>query len=676
MGALLSEARLVTLTGAGGTGKTRLALHVARERAGDFEDGAWFVGLAPITDPSLVASTVLQALGVAEDPIRPPVETLVEHLRGKRLLLILDNFEQVLEAAAQVGQIVSGTEGVTVMVTSREPLLLHGEHEYPVPPMALPDVAHLPPVESLSQYEAVALFIDRARALQPTFAATDENAPAIAEIAARLDGLPLAIELAAARVRIFTPEAILRRLEHSLSLLSGGARDLPARQQTLRDAIAWSYDLLDDPGRRLFARTSVFVGGFTLETAEAVCNPEGELELDTFEGVASLVNKSLLRHMGTDGGEPRFFLLQTIREYALERQADLPDAADLYRRHARYFLDLAVRAEPELTGPRQAHWLDLLHREHDNLRAAVEWAAANGEPELALRTAAALWRFWQMRGHLREARERLGRLIELPMAGEYPEARARGLEAAGSVAYWMGDIPAAESFYRGALEAHRDLGNDREVAEQLYNLSFAFMFSPDQDLPRARELLEQSLGAFRGIGDDRGVAKVLWGLGNMLYQSREHAAARATAEEALEANRKLGDRFGEAWSLWLVGAAALGSGDHVFAGERLRTALQMLSDVGDTSGVPIILIELAGAALAAGDLHRAVVLHSAALAVEESTGTGLGEATAERGGMGEMLRRQVPEEVAARARAEGARMSLEEAVAYALAEDAKPTGSA
>jgi predicted ATPase/class 3 adenylate cyclase len=673
LGALLSEARLVTLTGPGGTGKTRLAVHVARDQAGEFEDGAWFVALAPIADPSLVVSTALQALGVSEDPTRPPVETLVVHLRGKRLLLVLDNFEQVLDAAPHVGQIVAATQGVKVIVTSREPLGLHGEREFPVPPMALPDVADLPPLESISRYEAVALFIDRARAVQPTFAVTTGNAPAVAEIVARLDGLPLAIELAAARVKILTPEAILRRLGHSLSLLSGGARDLPARQQTLLDAIAWSYDLLDEAERRLFARLSVFVGGFTLEAAEAVCNVEGELGLDTFQGVASLVNKSLLRHMEMDTGEPWFFMLQTIREFALERLAEAADAT-VHRRHARYFMDLAERGAPELTGDRQVSWLDLLHREHDNLRAAMEWAAENGYPEAALRTAGALWRFWQMRGHLREASDRLSRVLELPETGVDPEARARALEAAGSVAYWMGAFRNARSFYEQALDTHRLLGNDHGIAEQLYNLSFVFMIPapPEQDLPRARRLLEEGLGVFRRIGDDRGAAKALWGLGNMLFQSGEFEVALATGEEALEANRRVGDRFSEAWALWLVGATALGAGDHVAAAERLRAALRMFSQVGDTSAVPVILIELAGAALAAGEQHRAVVLHSAALALEESIGTGLGEATAERRALGETLRREVPEEDAANARAEGARMSLKEAVAYALGDTAEP----
>jgi len=677
LGALLSEARLVTLTGPGGTGKTRLAVRVAQEHGPEFEDGARFVGLAPIADASLVASTALQALGVPEDPARPPIEAIVHHLDAKELLLILDNFEQVLGAAPLVGQILAGTEQVKVIVTSREPLGLRGEREYPVPPMSLPDVGHLPPPESISQYEAIALFIDRARAVQPTFTATNQSAPTLARIVGRLDGLPLAIELAAARVKILTPEAILRRLEHSLSLLSGGARDVPARQQTLRDTIAWSYDLLDDVERRLFARLSVFVGGFTLEAAEAVCDADGELGLHTFEGIASLVNKSLLRQMGTEGGEPRFFMLQTIREYALERQAVLPDAAEVHRNHARFFLELAERAEHELTGARQAQWLDLLQLEHDNLRAAIEWATASGEPEMALRTAAALWRFWQMRGHLREAQERLERILELPVADDAPEARATALEAAGSVAYWMGDFRAAQSLYQGALDTYRGLGKDRRVAEQLYNLSFAFMFPrpPDQDLPGARALLEESLDMFRKVGDDQGVAKVLWGLGNMLHQSGEYAAARAMAEEALEANRTLGDRFGEAWSLWLVGAAALGSGNHVAASERLRTALRMLSAAGDTSGIPIILVELAGAALAAGDLHRAVVLHSAGLAVEESIGTGLGQMTAGRGDLAEMLRRRVPEELAARARAEGARMSLDDAVAYAISEGERANSS-
>ncbi|HEX5949279.1 MAG TPA: adenylate/guanylate cyclase domain-containing protein, partial [Actinomycetota bacterium] len=301
--------RLLTLTGPGGTGKTRLALQAAVELLPDYEDGVFFVALAPITERALVLPAVAQALGLPESTKGSTGEALVDHLRGKRLLLVTDNFEQILDAASDVGMLLSSTEDVSVLATSREPLGLAGEREYPVPPLALPDPAHVSSVEGLSQYEAVSLFVERATAVQPGFRVTNENAPAVAEVCARLDGLPLAIELAAARVKILSPQAMLARLGRALPLLAGGSRDLPQRQRTLRDAIAWSFDLLDEAERRLFARLAVFVGGFSLEAAEAVADPAGELGLDAFDGVASLANKSLLRQMVTGPEEPRFFML-------------------------------------------------------------------------------------------------------------------------------------------------------------------------------------------------------------------------------------------------------------------------------------------------------------------------------------------------------------------------------
>ncbi len=423
--AALAESRLLTLTGPGGTGKTRLSLQVAGEVRDAYPDGAYFVPLAPISDPALVVPTIGQALGVREDPGRTPVETVTAELRDKQVLLVLDNFEQIVGAAGDVGQILAAAPALQVIVTSREALQLHGEREYPVPPLALPDPLHLPPLEQLSHYEAVALFIDRARAVKPAFEVTSANAPAVAELCARLDGLPLAIELAAARMKVLAPDAILKRLEHRLSLLSGGARDLPARQQTLRDAIAWSYDLLEQDERTFFVRLSAFLGGATLEAIEVVAT-EG-LGFDAFDGVASLVNKSLLRQGETEHGETRFFMLMTIHEYAMEMLAGLPEAAAVRRRHAEHFLAIAEDAAPELFGPKQADLLDSLEHEHDNFRAALAWAMDAGEPSLALRLGAALWRFWQMRGHLREAAERLEALVADARAADHPAALTSAL---------------------------------------------------------------------------------------------------------------------------------------------------------------------------------------------------------------------------------------------------------
>ena len=664
--------RLLTLTGPGGTGKTRLALQAAMELLSEFEDGAFFVGLAPITDPSLVMPSISHALGLPEATERTPAEGVTEHLRDKELLLVMDNFEQVLDAAPEVGQLLTMTERVRVLATSREPLGLSGEREYPVPPLGLPDPAHLPSLDGLSRFEAVALFVERATAVRPDFQVTNENAAAVAEICARLDGLPLAIELAAARVKILTPQAMLARLEKALTFLAGGSRYLPQRQRTLRDAIAWSFDLLEEEERRLFARLSVFVGGFSLEGAETICNRDGELGLDTFEGIASLTNKSLLRQMVAGPDEPRFFMLVMIREYAGERLAGEADAGEIARRHKAFFLELAERAEPELTGRNQERWLDALSAEHDNLRAALHRAAEGGELETALRLGGALWRFWQMRGHLREGSERLSRLLELPGAADHPEALAKALEAAGSIVYWMADFPAARSFYERALEIHRRLGNTRGVAEQLYNVTFTYRLPPPPltDLAKAQQLLEESLALFRDIGDEQGVAKVLWGLGNVRLIHGDADGALASSRESLELGRKLGDRYGQTWSLWLVGASALDSGDLVLASLSLREALRMLEEVGDTSGVPIILSELAAVAMTGGDAAHAVRLQAAAESVEDSIGTGLGRATSRREERARAVRNLVGDKDLAGVWDEGQAMTVEEAVAYALEEAA------
>ena len=665
----LSGTRLLTLTGPGGTGKTRLSIQVGTELLDVFEDGAFFVALAPITDPELVVPTVAQALGLREEAHRPTIETVGEYLEDKRLLLVLDNFEQVMGAAPKVGELLTGAEGFKVLATSREALGLHGEHEYLVPPMGLPDVAHLPPLEALSQYEAVALFIDRANAVKPGFAVTNENAPAIAEICARLDGLPLAIELAAARVKVLTPQAILKRLGHSLALLAGGARDLPTRQQTLRGAIDWSYDLLDEHERSFFARLSVFVGGFTLDAAEAVCNPHGDLGLDTLDGVASLTNKSLLRQMDTAEAESRFFMLETIREYASERLADSPEAEEISRRHARFFLSLAEQAEPELLGAEQALWLDTLEEEHDNLRAAIAWAGAHGEVETALLLGGALWRFWQIRGHLREGAMRLPEVLDLPSTTEYPEARAKALEGAGGIFYWMADWEKAERSYSECLELRRKLGDRAGLAEALYNLSFMFAVPPEprRDLDRSQELGKEALELYREIGDRRGEAKGLWHISNIHQIRNEWQPSLDATEAALELFREVDDRFGMGWALHSSGLAAVGLGDLVRAQSAITEALDLFVAAGDLTGIALALADVSILELVRGESERSIRLHGAALSAERQSGQGL---VTNYGGYlpwnEEMRRRTVSDADYEKLLAEGEAMSVDEAVAYAL----------
>jgi len=366
---LAPEVRLLTLTGPGGTGKSRLALQSAADLIEEFEDGVFFVALATLTDHTLVTSSVAQVLGVRESGDQPLLEGIKDYLQDKRLLLVLDNFEQVLEAAPQAGEILSAAPRLKVLATSRIPLGIYGEREYAVPPLAIPDPKRLPTLEVLSQYEAVRLFIERAEATKAGFEITSENAPAVAEICARLDGLPLAIELAAARIKLLPPSSILARLTNRLKLLTGGARDLPERQRTLRGAIEWSHTLLDEGEKTLFARMAIFSGGRTLEAIEAVCDAQGDLPMDAFDGVSSLVDKSLLRQEEGPEGEPRFMMLETIHEYAREKLRESGEAEEIGHAHARHFLGLAEEAE--LTGPEQAWWLERLEAEHDNLRTTL-----------------------------------------------------------------------------------------------------------------------------------------------------------------------------------------------------------------------------------------------------------------------------------------------------------------
>jgi predicted ATPase/class 3 adenylate cyclase len=659
--ALLARSRLVTLTGPGGTGKTRLALRAAGDLQSELEDGAFFVRLAGISDPELVTPTMAEVLGIPEDPGRPPIEMVIEYAETKDLLLVLDNFEQVLSAADGVGEILENTDRVRALVTSREPLGLQGEHEYPVHPLKTPDLTDLPPPARLTEYEAVALFVERASAVDPGFQVTGDNAAAIAEICIRLDGLPLAIELAAARTRLLGPHALLARLERRLPLLAGGARDLPARQRTLRDAISWSHDLLDDRDRTVFASLSVFVGGFTLEAAEAVC--QGEIG-DTFEGVGSLMNKSLLRQMDAIGGKPRFFMLETIREYAADQLADRGENEEVERRHAEHFVAQAEQAEPELTGSRQTSFLDALAADHDNFRVALDRAASRGWAEVALRLGAALWRFWQIRGYLREGRDRLGAVLALPGADDNPEARIRALWAAGGIAYWMGDFPASEVLYEEAERLSRQIGDRPAVAESLYNLAFPLLVG-EIDEERGREQFGEAARIFQELGDRGGRGKVLWAMSGFLPEEADEVGI-ALATEALEIFRETGDRFHEGWAVRTLGIYA--SRVRLFdeAWGRLSEGLEIFRDAGDVPAIVTFLGSFTDLAVAEGDVQRALRLAGARAELSESTGEGISQWLGESEERRRLAERCESDADSARLWAEGRAMSLEEAVAYAL----------
>ena len=671
--ALLERSRLLTLTGPGGTGKTRLSLQIAAEIADQFAGGAFFVPLDAVIDPALVASAIVSALGLQDSGVRTPRDRLLEYLAERRVLLILDNFEQVTEAAPLVAEILRACPGCSVIVSSRAVLHVSGEQEYAVPPLALPDRGQRGlTAESLSQYEGVALFIERAVAVRPEFRVTNENAPAVAEICVRLDGLPLAIELAAARIKLLPPEAILARLDQRLGLLSSGSRDLPARQQTLRGAIAWSYDLLDPGTRRLLARAAVFNGGMGLEEAEIVCGPAGELGVDVFDGLASLVDQSLMRQAET-AGDPRFGLLQTIRDYALERLAESGEMPEIERRHADVYLAVAVRAEPELTGPRQRLWLDRLEREHDNVRTALTWAIRTGAAETAAELCGALWRFWQMRGYLQEAWDRVTNVLAMAQLADDPVARRRALDAAGGIAYWQGDMEKARGPYSESLALARQFGDTAAKAEALYNLAFLDVIVKG-NVARGTALAEESVALYRELDDPMGIARSLWGLGNAHYFGGRFDSAGDELRESVARFRALDEQFGLGWSLHTLGLTEYRLGQFDAARTHWGEMLRIFAAAGDVSGIGTGLYNFRAIAIIEGDLLRAAQLGGAAAALVISTGTDLTSVIEqfEARPMPEVAVSTVAEIDAAEAA--GQAMSLPEIVAFALERAGTPAG--
>jgi predicted ATPase/class 3 adenylate cyclase len=685
---LLAANRLVTLTGPGGTGKTRLSLQVAAAAADDFPDGVFFVPLETVRDPAFVASRIAGEIGLAEASGRSGRDVVVEWLGGKRVLLVLDNFEQVLDAGPLVADILRVAPGLRVIVTSRAALRVSGEQEFPVPGLPVPpDPGHLGGYERaqragadavdpalLTTFEAVRLFIARARSVRPDFSVTNENAPAVAAICARLQGMPLAIELAAARVKLLGPDAILARLEHQLNLLAAGARDLPERQQTLRGAIAWSYDILEEPHRRLLDRLSVFAGGFELVAAEAIGGPSSELGTDVLDGLMALSDQSLVR--AGDGDVPRFQLLETIREFAAEMLDRRDDAAAIRERHARWYLALAEAAAPGLAGVDQRRLLEQLEQEHDNLRAVLDRAAAAGDAQVAIRLAFAMWRFWQKRGHLNEARRRLEALAAAPWSHDEPILRARLMEALGGVLWWQADLAAMKIAYGEALEIWRAQGNKAEIANALYNYAFSFAVSPNPGLETApadpdgigARAQEEALALYEELGDVRGQANVLWGIGNREYFQRVTDGGVATMRRALQLFRQVGDTTMAAWSQHMLGGALLRLGRTDEARPILREALRHFHDASDASGLALILDDLASLAVVDGDLPRAARIRGAARRLTTATGAtlaGFVDDVFEHDVRPHVARSISPDDLE-RFGAEGAAMTLDEAVAYAL----------
>lgn len=604
------SSRLLTLSGPGGSGKTQLALHVAAEAAADFPGGVHFVGLGSVTAAADVGPALAQALGLSRIERGSVDEALRAHVRvalRARTLLVLDNFEQLLGAAPLLVALIESTAALTVLVTSRAVLRVSGEQCIPVPPLPVPDMARLPPPAVLAHNPAVALFVRQAAARQPDFALTADNASAIAEICVRLDGLPLAIELAAARVRILAPTQILTRLERRLALLVGGGRDLPVRQQTLRQAIDWSHELLSDAERRLFRRLAVFAGSCTLEGAEAVCNARQDPDLSVMDGMSSLVDKSLIHHVDAAPSEPRFAMLETVREYALEQLAASGESPVTRRAHAAYCIVLAEEGLGPRSAAQREDWLASCQREHDNHRAALDHLISTGDAEWALRLALALSDYWDRRDHRLEGFARFQALLRLPALAARTKARATAVAFASLLA----PVLEATSGAQEALAIYRELGDLRGVVGQLNNLGVNHRFSGDY--AGARAWLEESVRTCRQLGDRAAVASALSNLADVRRRQGHYAEARAALVEAHDLFEQTGHALGRGWSLNHLGDVARAAGDLADAREHYRRGADVFRALGDVMGVARSAVDLGHLACEEGDVAAAYALFADAL---------------------------------------------------------------
>ncbi len=712
---------LVTLTGPGGIGKTRLAVHVAGEVSGAFPDGVVFVPLAPIADPTLVLPTIARTLGLAETPGFSFAQLLTRFLHERVALLVLDNFEHLLPDTPRLVELLGECPGLRMLVTSRETLRLSGEHGFEVLPLTVPVARSGATADEVGRSEAGRLFIERARAVQPSFAVTEESASAIAGICRRLDGLPLAIELAAARVRVLPPQAMLDRMVHSLAFLTGGPRDAPARQQTLRNTIAWSYDLLTAAERVLFRRLAIF-RGCNLEVVEAICSDPADqtgsssiaippLQIDTLDGIFSLVEKSLLNQQEMSDGQPRYTMLETVREFSLEKLAESGETDVIQRRHILYYLKLAESAEREAVGAREAMWQIRIGQEHDNLRAALDCCVARGYAGPGYRLALALWWFWMVRGHVSEGRERFASLLaRFPLrdpSGHRAAERAKALHAAASLASIQGDSAAARSLQEEGLAISRALADKIGACSALEGL--VLMATIQGDYLAARAYAEEFLETARAAGDKRMIGLALQSRANVLHEQGDYAAACALAEEsvrvlsdaedpmvaaayvtlgvmlqelgdydaaqscteaALVRFRQHGNRREVALVLANLGSIAVARGDMVAANERLRECLVIQQELIDAAGIALVLERFA--ALAAGQHRhrRAICVAGAAAALREASNSTLPPGSQTKLEQQLSASRQALDATGvAQAWAEGHAMSLEDAISFTLGQE-------
>ena len=717
LGRALTLTRLLTLTGVGGSGKTRLALELARGLVGAYPNGVWLVELAPLSEEDLVPKALAKALGVPERPAEPLTDTLADVLRSRHLLVILDNCEHLLEVVARLVDILlDSCARLRILATSREALGVEGEMRWPVPPLSVPEPQRTPSIEELEAYESARLFVERARGRDPTFSLSPKNALALAEICRRLEGIPLAIELAAARVGTLSVEQISKRLTNTLKLLTGGSKTQMLKQRTLRGALDWSYELLSADEKKLLGRLSVFAGGWTLEAAEAVGAGGGVEEGEVLDVLSGLVEKSLVAARGSDQGGMRYRMLEPIRQYSHEKLEEGGEGQEVSRRHATFFLALAEDAEPRLRGPEDRQWLERLEREHDNLRAALSWALESGEVELALRLGGALGIFWHGYGYFGEGRKWLEAALdkdELASAA----ARLKALEAQFWLTYDQWDLDRAEALAQEGLKLSNEaevggsfaaafrtmlagptwVGGDYERANELLEESLALSRKADDkvgivealfqlagttdglgDHARAKEILEEGIALCREVGYTYRLPAFLLSLGYHLMREGDYERGAALNEEASALCRERGYKMGLQYALDNLGWAALLRGDHERARTSYEESLTLCKELGDKMIASESLEGLACVTRAEGEVERAARLFGATEALRETLREAVAyqlspEEEAWREPYLATTRSQLDEAAWQAAWAEGRAMSMEQAIEYALSAEEPST---